>query len=93
MYNTYADLNTSNVKEVLDEMWDYRAKWKFIGIELGIGTGTIDAIEADCRNVGDCLCKMICDWLKHNSPRPTRGIMRAALQSKRVSGKCLLRDK
>ena len=79
-------LNISNIKEVLDEMWDYRARWKFIGIELGIEKHTLDAIEATClRNVDNCLCEMIGGWLKNVNPRPTQGAMRAALHSKSVS--------
>ena len=65
-------------------MWNYRARWKFIGVELGIDMGTLDAIEKDCRIVDDCLLRMIKDWLR-NSPRPTREVIRAALQSKHVS--------
>jgi hypothetical protein len=77
-------LNINNIKEVLDEMWDYRARWKFIGIQLHIDTGTLDAIEKDHRMVNDCLQEMIKHWLR-NSPRPTREIIRVALQSEHVS--------
>ena len=79
-------LSINNIKEVLDEMWDYRARWKFIGIQLHIDTGTLDAIEKDCKTVDDCLLRMIKGWLR-NSPRPTREIIRVALQSKRVSNR------
>ena len=65
-------------------MWDYRARWKFIGIQLCIDTGTLDAIEKDCKTVNDCLLRMVTDWLR-NSPRPTRETIKAALQSKLVS--------
>ena len=67
-------------------MWDYRARWKFIGIQLDIDTGTLDAIEKDCKTVDDCLLRMIKDWLR-NSPRPTltRESIRVALRSKHVS--------
>ena len=67
-------------------MWDYRARWKFIGIQLRIDTGTLDAIEKDCKTVDDCLLRMIKGWLR-NSPRPTvtRESIRVALQSKHVS--------
>ena len=77
-------LSIDNIKEVLDEMWDYRARWKSIGIELRVDTGTLDAIEKDHRMVNDCLQEMIKHWLR-NSPRPTKEIIRVALQSKRVS--------
>ncbi len=65
-------------------MWDYRARWKLIGIHLHIDTGTLDAIEKDHRMVNDCLQEMIKYWLR-NSPRPTREIIRVALQSVHVS--------
>ena len=81
----YTDiLNISNIKEVLDEMWDYRARWKSIGIELHVDTGTLEAIEKDCRKVNDCLQEMIKYWLR-NSPRPTKETIRVALRSKLVS--------
>lgn len=77
-------LNISNIREVLDETWNYRAKWRFIGIELGIVAGTLEAIEVNCRKVEDCLCEMITIWLRCVNPRPTRSAMKAALQSERV---------
>ena len=77
-------LSINNIKEVLDELWDYRARWKFIGIQLHIDTGTLDAIEKDCKTVDDCLLMMIKDWLR-NSPRPTREIIKVALRSRHVS--------
>ena len=69
---------------MLDEMWNYRARWKFIGVELGIDMGTLDAIEKDCKMVDDCLLRMITSWLG-NCPRPTREVIKVALQSKHVS--------
>ena len=77
-------LGTSNTKEILDEMWDYQSRWKFIGIELSIDMGTLDAIERDCKMVDDCLLRVITAWLRNN-PRPTRKVIRVALQSKHVS--------
>ena len=65
-------------------MWDYRARWKSIGIELRVDSGTLDAIEKDYRLANDCLQEMIKHWLR-NSPRPTRETIRVALRSKLVS--------
>ena len=65
-------------------MWNYRARWKFIGVELSIDMGTLDAIERDCKLVDDCLLRMINTWLR-NCPRPTRETIRVALKSKHVS--------
>ena len=66
-------------------MWDYRAKWRFIGITLGIDVGTLDAIEANHRQVEECLTEMITTWLR--GINPTRSAMKAALQSKQVTSK------
>ena len=77
-------LSINNIREELDETWNYRARWRFIGIELGIDTGTLDAIAEDNRKVEDCLREMIKVWLKRASPKPTRRAMKAALQSVRV---------
>ena len=84
-------LSINNIKEVLDEMWDYRARWKSIGIELCVDTGTLDEIEKDYRKVNDCLQEMIKHWLR-NSPRPTRENIKVALQSKPVSGNLLCKQ-
>ena len=65
-------------------MWDYRARWKSIGIELCVDTGTLDTIEKDHRMANDCLQEVIKHWLR-NSPRPTKEIIRVALRSKLVS--------
>ena len=66
-------------------MWDYRAKWRFIGITLGIDTGTLDAIETDNRKADGCLLEVITTWLKSDDPIATRSAMKAALQSKQVT--------
>ena len=78
------DLSPDNTKEVLDMMWDYRARWKFIGIQLQIDNSKLDVIETDYRKVDDCLREMITYWLT-NSPRRTRETIKVALQSKLVS--------
>ena len=68
-------------------MWDHRARWRFLGTELGIDEGTLDAISMDGRDVGDCLRMTLNLWLRNTEPRPTRSALREALNSERVSGK------
>ena len=86
-YKHHTDqLNLDNTREVLDLMWDYRAKWRFIGITLGIDASTLDAIETDNTEVEGCLTKVITTWLRGVNPRPTRSAMKAALRSKQVTG-------
>ena len=78
-------LCTKDMKEVLEMTWNYRARWRFIGIELGIDEGTLDAIEKDNRKVEDSLREMIALWLRGCNPKPSRHTISMALQSGRVS--------
>ena len=78
-------LTPTDTGRVLALSWDYRAKWRLIGIELGIDSGTLDAIEANNRKVEDCLGEMIKIWLRKNQPKPTLNAITAALKSRRVT--------
>ena len=85
MYMYVALLSDKDTRVVLDLTWDYRAKWKFIGTELDIDEGTLDAIDANNKTVEDCLRDMINHWLRNSKPNPTRDAISLALQSKHVS--------
>ena len=78
-------LTIDNIKEILDQTWQYRAKWKYIGIELGIDTGTLDAIDKDHKKADDCLTNVIKIWLRNISPRPTKRALTRALESPLVA--------
>ena len=72
-------------KEMLDLAWGYRARWRFIGIELGVDDGTLDAIgENNPNNVGKCLVSLITSWLNNCDSGLARKAMRMALKSERV---------
>ena len=93
VHDIVALLSITDLREMIDLTWDYRAKWMFIGIELGIDASTLDAIKANHRNVEECLTDMINRWLRSDKPRPTRAAISAALQSGRVlgsTGSCLI---
>ena len=77
-------LTPENTREIIDLTWSHRARWNLIGIELGIDTGTLDAIDKDKRNVADCLTELITVWLRNTEPRPTRAAISATLKSKRI---------
>ena len=78
-------LTIDNIKEILDQTWQYRAQWKFIGIELGIDTGTLDAIDKDYKKADDCLTNVIKIWLRNMTPRPTKRTLTRALESPLVA--------
>ena len=73
-------LTPRNIREIIDLTWPHRARWKLIGIELGIDIGTLDAIEKDRRIVQDCLSELISTWLR-TAPRPTHAAITAVLKS------------
>ena len=72
------------MKEVLNLTWNYRSRWRFIGIELGIDVNTLDTIERDHRMAEDCLTKLITIWLRRANPKPTRSAITKALESQSV---------
>ena len=84
MHDTVALLDIDDSNEIITLAWDYRASWRFIGRNLGIDAGTLDAIEENRRKVGDRLTDVINLWLRSNKPRPTRGAICAVLQSVHV---------
>ena len=78
-----AVLNIGNTREILDLTWDYRSRWKLIGIKLGIDAGTLDAIDVDNKSVDGSLVEMINKWLRGDKhwPNPTRSVITSALES------------
>ena len=85
LLSMYAALTLDNVKEMLDAAWVSRAKWRFIGIELGIDVSTLDAIDHVKKKAEDCLSELIVEWLRRSDPRPTRRAMAKALKSPSVA--------
>ena len=81
MYTATALLTLDNIREVLDLTFPHRAKWRLIGVQLGIDVGTLDAIEANRKMVENCLTDLISHWLQNTVPQPTRGALTAILQS------------
>ena len=76
-------LSSADIREVLDRIWDYRACWKIIGIELGMDAGTLDAIgKNNIHKVEDCLVDLLTVWLRGNA---TRSAMTKALQSTKIT--------
>jgi hypothetical protein len=68
------------LKEAFVLSFPHCAKWRQIGVQLGIGIGKLDTIEANRRRVEDCLPDLLAYWLGQTVPKPTRGALIAALQ-------------
>ena len=65
-------------------MWEARAKWYYIGLELGISVGTLDSIEATNQNPDRCFTTMIKAWLRSGRPKPSWAAVANALKSPMV---------
>ena len=75
-------LTIDNLRDVLKAMWEARAKWYLIGLELDISAGTLDSIgKANNQNPDDCLTAMIKDWLRNEKPKPSWAAVARALKS------------
>ena len=58
-------LSVDDLASVLRVVWEGRAKWYNIGLELGLTAGTLDAIRLtnNC-NVDQCFTETLKEWLK-----------------------------
>lgn len=81
-------LTTEDIKVVVDMTWEYRTRWRFIGIELGIDTGTLETIQKSNRTVKGCLHDVVKHWL-FCELKPTQDAVTMVLQSKLVSSMVL----
>ena len=80
-----AILNINDLHKVQDTVWDARAKWYNIGLQLGLSSDSLDAIESDHREQSDnCFTAMLKQWLRRGNPRPTWHALAKALTSRPV---------
>ena len=77
-------LTTGDLKKVRNSVWDARAKWYDIGIELEIDVSVLEAIKSDNDDVALCLTTMLTGWLKQTTPSPTWEALADALKSPAV---------
>ena len=75
--STGATLNVNkHIKPIRNVVWEMRADWRRLGVELDISTGTLDAIEVDKRDVGDKLGAVLEKWM-HTGKATTSDLVSA----------------
>ena len=57
-------LTVDDLRVVMKELNDVRAKWNNIGVQLGVSVGTLDAIKKQYSDPSDCLRETLTTWLK-----------------------------
>ena len=77
-------LTVNDLKKVLNSLWEARAKWIDIGIQLDMKVQSLEAINHDHNEVGSCLRVMLTDWLKQVDPPPTWEALVDAMKSPTV---------
>ena len=85
-----------DLSEVRGALFEARAKWYDIGIELKLSLGTLNTIRDGFPQAADCLRDMCINWLKRIDPSPSWTALAKALESPPVGEGHLaqqLRDK
>ena len=62
-------------------MYEARAKWYHIGVELKLSVGTLDAIRSEFSGTIDCLTEICNHWLKRIDPHPSWVALTKILES------------
>ena len=71
---------------VLDTTWEARAKWFYIGLELGIKVEILHAIRRSNHSmIDDCFQAMLVHWLRVARPVPTLAALANAFCSPTVT--------
>ena len=76
-------LTTSDLSIVQDAVFDARAKWYEIGLQLGVPPSSLDSIRIDGDSNGEKLCETLKVWLK-TVLKPTWQNILDALRSRAV---------
>ena len=80
-----AVLSDEEVNEILNLTRNRYRSWKSIGLELGIDSAALDAIEKNYVNDHRRLIAMIELWHSSVDLKPSRKAMESALQSEKVT--------
>ena len=71
-----------DLAEVQRAVWEGRAKWYNIGLELGLTARTLDAIQlTNKHDVGECFREMLKEWLGKSDLLPTWSSLAKALRA------------
>ena len=74
-------LTLEDLSDVRGALFEARAKWYDIGIELKLSIGTLNTIREDFPQAADGLREMCINWLKCIDPSPSWAALAKALES------------
>jgi len=96
IYTPSGQLKLQDLSELMQAMYEARAKWYRIGVQLKLSVGTLDAIRSEFSDTTACLTEMCSHWLRRINPKPSWPALTKALESSPVGEGHLaqqLRDK
>jgi hypothetical protein len=75
-------LTEADLAKVQRAVWEARAKWYNLGLELGLTAGTLDAIQqTNANNVDNCFRAMLKEWLRKLELFPTSSSLDRSLRA------------
>ena len=78
-------VTSSDLKDIINSVWEARAKWFHIGIQLSMNVSILEAIERNHHDqLDECLRTMLTEWLKQTDPEPTWEALVTALKNPTV---------
>ena len=78
-------LTEKDLASVQDAVWDGRAKWYNIGLQLGLIAGTLDAIRQTNNNhTDDCFTTILKEWLRRGDLQPSWISLTRSLRARSV---------
>ena len=80
-----ASLSLDDLSKVRTELFEVQVKWYDIGLDLGLPVNTLETIKQECQDIGECLRRMIHEWLKAIDLQPTWRKLIDVLQNKVVN--------
>ena len=87
-----AVLTIKDLAKVRQLTFQASSKWRDIGLDLGLESGTLDKIKHDFQSADDCYREMLSVWLKKITPAPSVETLIATLKQPYVGYAYLVQD-
>ena len=78
------ELKLDDLNTVLEELYEARTKWYFIGLKLKVPVDTLDSIKTQSDDPNECLLQVLKHWLKMVDPKPMWEALVDALRGRLV---------
>ena len=78
-------LTSCDLKDIINSVWEARARWFHIGIQLSMNVAVLEAIKSNHHDQLDaCLTAMLTEWPKQTDPKPNWEALVTALKNPSV---------